>query len=65
MPVTFIGACDISVAGGRDPCLMEITFVIGIARQKKKNIYIYNNKTCSLIECDTNYCQRKKELDSS
>lgn len=40
MPVTFIGACDISVAGGRDPCLAEITFLIGGARQKKKKIHI-------------------------
>lgn len=62
MPVTFTGACDISVAGGRDPCLVEITFLIGRARQKNN---AYNNKTCSLIECDKNYCQRKQELDSS
>ena len=60
MPVTFIGACDISMAGGRDPCLVEITLLIGRARQKKKN-----NKTCSLIDGDKNYCQRKQELDSS
>lgn len=61
MPVTFIGACDISMVGGRDPCLVEITFLIGRAREKNT----YNNKTCSLIEGDKNYCQRKQELDSS
>ena len=38
MPVTFIGACDISMAGGRDPCVVEITLLIGRARQKKKII---------------------------
>lgn len=40
MPVTFIGACDISVAGGRDPCLVEITFLIGGARPKKIHMII-------------------------